>query len=525
MPKSPDITSAFQHLLVELGAWIDASIDRNRQVPYHGIHDEGSFTFSWDAYYFLTGKRHVREFLSWLRDGFAAWARENMRHGYYKQGEVHHGTEPFTHFVARFRTLEPGNDVARSLLGDVAHHTGNWVAEIPAWYDWRERRFVSWSLGSEEVPTDSPQDYEEPDSIRPAMITLAAYAMTGENRYLDFCVDYADKWAEALMEKPLPKVIFLHGPREAYDPQLLATAEGTLTDRTELVVASGMVDYLLDLLILTGRPLYREALDQIMPTLVDVVDDPRSSVAAGLLSKFRRITGDTSHDEAITAKLSVGALPDLANLELLDLKDVQENRPNQGILRNRAIGHRYDQTRWGIRTNGTVSEITEPNPAAWVLLYEITGDETHAQRALFSAGERIRIAREQLKDGRDHGCAGNTIGAIASGHGRADRFGDVNTVLGPLCLGSMRLFSAEQPLVVYPDGIPESVISLVRWSPEPSITWTNTGEDAVTVRWRDASNPDGAATVARIPAGQTETAILSGSIPGSGVCAVDCEEE
>jgi len=184
------------------------------------------------------------------------------------------------------------------------------------------------------------------------------------------------------------------------------------------------------------------------------------------------------------------------------------------------VGRRFDQVRWAVPTaSGELSEVTEPNPAAWALAYQITGEQRFAARAMFVAGERIRVGRHTLDDGRDHGCAGKTLGAVASGHGRADRFGDVNSVLGPTLLGSTRLFSAEQPIVVYPDGLPDNVATLVRFDGEPTVIWLNTGDAETAIRWRDGSAPDAAESALTLAPGETRSASLGRGMPAHGRCA------
>ena len=89
---------------------------------------------SWWGYHQLFGDARVIEFGYMLRDGFAAWARENMTHGFYHTGEVHHQTEIFSCFLCRLWLTEP-DDLTAELIVDAAHHIGNWVEGLPAWYD------------------------------------------------------------------------------------------------------------------------------------------------------------------------------------------------------------------------------------------------------------------------------------------------------------------------------------------------------------------------------------------------------
>jgi hypothetical protein len=517
MQSNADWAPAATMLRRELKHWISESVDQHKDIPYHGIHDEGSFTTSWDAYCFLSGDQTTVDFLTWLRDGFASWTRDHFHHGYYPEGECHHGTEPFTHFVARFRTLDPTSDVAVNLLDDAAEHTGNWADGVPDWYHWDDHRLVSWHIGSRSVPIDPASDHEEPDSIRVAMVTLSAYAVTGDQRYLDFCNDYGAKWAQALLEKPLPQVAFSSSTdMNQYDDDL--DEYEARIHRWELVAASGMVDYFLDLYHITGTQLYADALRAVVPVLIETVADPRNSTSAALLAKYRRVTGARSQDKAIINQLRVPDW-DSGDLELLPVTETPRKR-KVGLILNKSIGQRFDQVTWATRgIEGESVAVTEPSPAAWSLAYQITADTNYAARAMYVAAERLRIGRQTLKDGRDHGCGGYTTGALASGHGRADRWGDVNAVFGPLLNGCVRLYNAEDPLVVYPDGLPDQVATIVAYEPTPRVTWRNIGDTEATFNWKDASDPDGvvqrvmlapkteqsATLVTNLPIGRTQT--------------------
>jgi len=397
------------------------------------------------------------------------------------------------------------------MLEDAAEHLGNWVPEVPAWYDWKTHCMKSWRIGTRVVKTTPPDDYEEPDSVRPAIIALAAYAVTGKERYLAFCCDYADKWAAALLETPLPRVRFLKSAETSYNDRIVLQATGNLQLRLELVVASGLADWLMDLFHLTEKPTYAEALRVVVAGLVPVLADPRNSVAAALVAKYRRVTGDKSLDEAIVASLGDPPRYDQRGIVLRgDWTDPHETRKGRSMLLNMRIGHRFDQVRWADEEG---QEITEPTGAAWALAWQITGEERYAARAMFLAGERLRLALEKLQDGRDHGCGGNTIGAVASGHGRADRFGHVNSVWGPLVIGSSRVFSADQPLVIYPSGLPDRVASLVNCAGNTGVKWFNTGEVASSVTWVDGSSPGATPQHLTIHPGEQREAPLGKMFP------------
>ena len=76
------------------------------------------------------------------------------------------------------------------------------------------------------------------------------------------------------------------------------------------------------------------------------------------------------------------------------------------------------------------------SPVLLSVLAEIDGDSALATRSIDIARTYFALAREALPDGRRHGCAANTISAIARGHGRENNTGMVTGVLGPLIAAS-----------------------------------------------------------------------------------------
>ena len=478
----------------EMSAWIARSIARNSRIPWQGGHDEGTFTSSWFGFYQLTGDEQIADFLYSMRDGFFGWAKDNLRHGYYRTGEPHHQPETFMIFLTRLLHLDWQHQPTIEAIEHAAHHLGNWVDGIPDWYDWQTHRFLSYSLGTETVDTGARNSYEVPDHFRLLQVLITAHLATKQERYLELCGDYADRWAALILAEEdyvpakLPAEIvaddaYWSGPGLP-EPQsfarmaerLRANAGEKLAANVEMHVSAGTVDTLLDLFELCGKQLYVEAAKKLLGFAIPALSDPYALPPGSLLLKYRKVTGDTTFDEEALRR--IGEMPDeAAPLSDLMFTDTKEEEHPMGI------GRRRDAVRWGYRReDDTIVEERCASPTALVLAYDITGDAGYLARALAKSALRIAMARATLKDGRDHGCAGATVSAVASGHGRACGIGNVTGVLYPAAFGSYRFCNAEKLQVRYYDangklGLPENVAARVTCSNERERTlelWNDT---------------------------------------------------
>ena len=195
----------------------------------------------------------------------------------------------------------------------------------------------------------------------------------------------------------------------------------------------------------------------MMPILVEALADPLAQTPALLIAKYRAVIGDRGFDA-----------------RSLDIIRGMEDSPTRSALmivrcegtHPMRIGRRKDEIKWGYRDEkGRIQQDRGPSPAALALAYQITGDLSFAAQALDLAARRLRLARGTLKDGREHGCAGDTISAVTAGHGRAAGVGDVTSTLPLLTLGALRSFGGEEPALRFfhedgRDGLPESLAVL-----------------------------------------------------------------
>lgn len=124
-----------------------------------------------------------------------AWAGHTLFHGYHDCDEVHHQPETFLFFQMPLMHLERAAEVVESIV-DFAHHAGNWVSEVPAWYDWQAHGFRSTWLGTRAIRAFPPFDYQEANHFRFVAAALAAGVATGDDRYLTLALDYASRWCD-----------------------------------------------------------------------------------------------------------------------------------------------------------------------------------------------------------------------------------------------------------------------------------------------------------------------------------------
>ena len=100
-----------------------------------------------------------------IRDHFTA--TDQWRHGYWRMHEAHHGTEHFELFLGALHRLDPDDDGdTTSQLVDAAEHIGNWVADVPPWFDWETGLFRSTFLGTDGAKVEPGLTLNVPDHFR-----------------------------------------------------------------------------------------------------------------------------------------------------------------------------------------------------------------------------------------------------------------------------------------------------------------------------------------------------------------------
>jgi len=360
-------------------AWAYACIDRYRSAPATDVHDQATYATAWAPYVEATEDPHVLGFLKELRDRIRDHfvATDQWHHGYWRAQEAHHGTEHFELFLGTLYRLDPEDSETKTQLIDAVEHIGNWVPDIPRWFDEERGLFRSMYLGTEVVRTEPGMNLNVPDHLRLVNLCLLAHEVSGDDRYLTFADIYARRWADAIVGcEQLP---------------IGLTPDGT--------------GALLSLWTLTGEAVYREAVERVLSVLATQLSDPDAGPAADALRTYRQSTEDDRYDAAILAAYGTCASgrDPLAICEIGIEPDIQ--RPE----RPRGVGKRSDMPNW--------FEDGAPrrhNPITLSVVAEIRGDAGLATRALDLARTYLELARETLPDGRHHGCAANTVSAVAT---------------------------------------------------------------------------------------------------------------
>ena len=138
----------------EMGRWLKQSMLLDPPGPNDGGEDEANYALAWFPHYLVTGDATVLEHFDALKAALHGWVARDCLHGYEPKAEAHHGTEPFLLFLPRYIGLMPEDAEAIHLLTDAAEHIGNWVPEIPPWYDYDRDTFIGYNIGSRDVKND-----------------------------------------------------------------------------------------------------------------------------------------------------------------------------------------------------------------------------------------------------------------------------------------------------------------------------------------------------------------------------------
>ncbi len=456
----------------EMGRWLKQSMLLDPPGPNDGGEDEANYALAWFPHYLITGDAAVLKHFDMLRSALVGWVARDCVHGYEPKAEAHHGTEPFLLFLPRYIGLMPEDAEATRLLTDAAEHIGNWVAEIPPWYNYDRDTFIGYNIGTRHVTNDEKDRYELAEHFRFIHIALAAYRVTGEERYLTWALRYGRKRAGQLVAAPDPMPLLWTHDGEGLDEaavdaknlhRLVASSHhipGDPLAGIEVLLASGAIYALGDLYLLSGEEVFKTAAKRIVAPLLTSLGDPYNDPAAAALGYYRWTFEDTCFDAAIRSGLA--DLPD-ASPELLALVFPQENR-----RREPGVGKRADMAYWGEWSNdGSVKPIREPSTATLTLAYQVTGEIIYALRALGSAGTRLGMARRVLRGGREHADMGGAVCSVAAGHGRNWGQGAVTACYGPLLLGTREVQGAVTQLLEVQRGDgkrhpPSNLLSLVR---------------------------------------------------------------
>ena len=276
----------------EMDLWLKQSMVLDPPGPNGGGEDEANYALAWFPHYLVTGDQSVLKHFGDLKSALAGWIERECLHGYEPEAEAHHGTEPFLLFLPRYIDLVPDDQEACSMLTDAAEHIGNWVEEIPAWYDYDRDTFYGYFIGSRTVQPDAEAAYEVAEHFRFIHIALATYRITREERYLDWSLRYGKKRAERIVaaKSPMPLLWDLDGnglgEAEVEERGLHRLAaqgthhiSGDPLAGIENLLASGAIYALGDLYHLSGDTIFRDAAKRILSRWLNLCLIPTTTPA------------------------------------------------------------------------------------------------------------------------------------------------------------------------------------------------------------------------------------------------------
>ncbi len=489
---------AYSTLKSEMGRWLKQSMLLDPPGPNQGGEDEANYALAWFPHYLITGDTTVLKHFDTLKTALLGWVERDCVHGYEPKAEAHHGTEPFLLFLPRYIGLKPDDTEATSILTDAAEHIGNWVPEIPPWYDYARDTFIGYNIGTRFVENSEKDAYELAEHFRFIHIALAAYRVTDEARYVEWALRYGRKRAERIINAPNPMPLLWNLNGNGLDEaevnaknlhRLVASSHhipGDPLAGIENLLASGAIYALGDLYLLSGDKVFQKAAKRIVQPLVASLNDPYNDPAAAALSYYRWTFDDTCFDTVLIEGLQ--ELPSNSP-ELLALIFPQENR-----RREPGVGKRADMAYWGEWSeDGSVKPIQEPSTATLTLAYQLTGEVAYAVRALQNASTRLKMARRVLRGGREHADMGGAVCSVAAGHGRNWGQGAVTACYGPLRLGTREILGKVSPLINIKNAsgnnqIPSTLLSIVRpivgTENTAEVVFYNSGDSTITFSWQ-----------------------------------------
>lgn len=482
----------YKMLRDEMDRWLAHSMRMDGPGPNGGGEDEANYALAWFPHYLVTGNPQIAEHFRDLLDYLAGWIRRECLHGYEPKAEAHHGTEPFLLFLPRYIGLFPDDVKAKTMLEDAAHHIGNWVDGLPEWYDYERDRFYSYHIGTEIVSHDPKYAYEVAEHFRFIHIALAAHRVYGDERYLEWALQYGRGRAERIVEAepPMPLLWDLDGTGIREDEAIERNLQGMTASGhhvpgdplagIENLLASGAIYALGDMYLLSGNEIFKEAAKRIIEPLIPLLSDPYHDPAAAAVSYYRWTFWDTSYDEEILKV--VRSFPDEVPDELAMVFPQERKRRELGV------GRRNDMIYWGEWSDdGSVKPIKEPSTAALTLAYQLTGEVKYATRAFRSAAKRLRMAQRVLRGGREHSDMGGAVCSVVAGHGRNWGQGAVTGCYGPLLLGTRELQSKVTPLLEIRDRkSADGILTLIQppVSKRGIINCYNANDAEISLSWR-----------------------------------------
>ena len=425
--RSESLQHATDRFLDALQKWALRVIESHPDGFSSDSHDGGTFMQPWGTYVRATGDERPLDFMRAYRDEAKRHFEESEQwhHGYWRRQEVHHGTEHFDIFLRALWELDPGDQETVRQLEDVAEHIGNWVDEVPPWFDNQRGLFRSYHLGTEVVGDRCESN--APPHVRVLNLCLLADEMTGRDRYRDLAQSYGRLWARALTATDqLPAAVCEGAGTNGMgaDMEVYQSFAGEAPDefiselsRAENLIASAVPEAMLSLREVTGDEIFQAAAAAICDVVTEVLEDSVAWQAHAAVRRFRDRTGSDRYDDLVSQ------MPDRCFRPVTELTLIPEvDEP----IATGPLGMRSDKPDW-VEQDGNAC----PSPLLWALRAGVDDDEELMRRAVDIGLTHFRLAKEAFGDVTHHGCGSTSLCAVARGHGRLNGAGVVTEVLQP----------------------------------------------------------------------------------------------
>ncbi len=296
--------------------WIDLCAERWGNIQFSGRFTDALFMKLFPSIYYLIGNEKIANLLDTQAQQFiesdiveactcgllpehkAEYHGPQFRglyHGYpADQACLHHALLNYIILLAHQSHINPDPSIL-SFLEDAVEHIGNWATDVTEWYDWENHRFRSIYLGTQRVREYPPYDCESIESVRLILLTLNAYFATNSSKYLDICLDFANRWVDiiAQLDDNLIPVIIPKDKPELYSP--LENINKKIGWHFELA------SLFIDLYRITENNRYLQPVQKMINNYLSVKTDiskiEHDDLFPLILAKYRRFSQDFSFDK------------------------------------------------------------------------------------------------------------------------------------------------------------------------------------------------------------------------------------
>jgi hypothetical protein len=437
---SLSLEAAARRFLSCLHTWTEVCKEKYESAAVIDDPDQALFMTAWEPYLQIAGDSHIETFLANQRDLIRDYfvETEQWAHGYWRFQDGQGGTEHFNRFLNMLARLKPRDVHTRAQILDAAEHLGNWVEEVPAWFDWERGLFRSVFLGTEEVGQGEGTEINIPDHLRMANLALLAYRISNRHCYLDLAAACAKPWCKAILQgsrlpfgllpdarttgEVIPLYSLDHAQASLYRPFFGPVGEeiDPPRARAEAFLAADGVQVFLQVWRYVGKKEFLHTAERLLDVLVGELEDPDAGAAADAVRTYWRMTGRDRYNGVVLA-----AVQKLQGVEVHELS-LAEAGPRLKV-RPGGVGKGLDMLIW--QEDGLPRRCS---PILLALAAEMTADERLAARALDLGYAYFKVARQVLLDGRSKASSARTISAVSRGSGRENHAGVTTAVLKPI---------------------------------------------------------------------------------------------